>query len=72
METGRTVAGSVPVWRKYSLTVDEAADYFHIGRRKIRSLAEEDKQASWILWDGAHMRIKRVLFEQFLDSTNAV
>ena len=32
---------SAPVWEKYALTVSEAAAYFGIGEKKLRSIAEE-------------------------------
>ena len=32
-----------PVWRRYTLTVEEAAGYYHIGENKLRSLIDEGK-----------------------------
>lgn len=31
----------VPIWEKYTLTIEEAAKYFRIGEKKLRKLAEE-------------------------------
>ena len=32
----------VPIWEKYTLTVEEASKYFRIGEKKLRKLAEEN------------------------------
>ena len=28
----------IPVWRRYTLTIEEAARYYHIGEGKLRTL----------------------------------
>ena len=35
----------VPIWEKYTLTVEEASKYFRIGEKKLRKLAEENLDA---------------------------
>ena len=57
----------IPVWRKYTLSVQEAAKYFRIGNKKMRKLIEENPGANYILWNGTRPQIKRRLFEQYLD-----
>ena len=57
----------IPVWRKYTLSVQEAARYFRIGEKKMRKLIEENPDANYILWNGTRPQIKRRLFEQYLD-----
>ncbi len=32
----------VPIWEKYTLTIEEASKYFRIGKNKLRKLAEEN------------------------------
>ena len=32
----------VPIWEKYTLTIEEASKYFRIGEKKLRKLAEEN------------------------------
>lgn len=59
--------GDIPVWRKYTLSVQEAARYFRIGEKKMRKLIEENPGANYILWNGTRPQIKRKLFEQYLD-----
>ena len=31
----------IPVWEKYTLTIEEASRYFRIGENKLRRLREE-------------------------------
>ena len=39
----------IPVWEKYTLTIEEASRYFRIGENKLRRLAEENKDAGWLI-----------------------
>lgn len=57
----------IPVWRKYTLSVQEAAKYFHIGDNKLRKLIDENPDAEFILWNGSRPQIKRRVFEQCVD-----
>ena len=36
----------IPVWEKYTVTIEEASKYFRIGENKLRRLAEENKDAN--------------------------
>ena len=62
----------VPLWRKYTLSIGEAAEYFRIGINKLRNLANENKDADWILWNSNRAQIKRKKFEDFIDSVNYI
>lgn len=62
----------VPIWEKYTLTIEEAAKYFHIGQNKLRKLINENRNANFILWNGTRAQIKRYLFEGFIDQTEAI
>lgn len=62
----------VPVWNKYTLTVEEAAAYFRIGENKLRNLVAENPNAAYLLWNGNRVQFKRVLFEKFIDSLEAI
>ena len=42
----------IPVWEKYTLTIEEASKYFRIGENKLRRLAEENKDAGWLIMNG--------------------
>ena len=57
---------------KYALSIEEAAEYFHIGMKHLRELIKRDPNAKWALWNGTHVTIKRRLFEELLDTTNAI
>ncbi len=62
----------IPIWNKYTLSVEEAADYFRIGVKKLRALINDNKNAMWILWNGSRPQIKRKLFENFIDTLDYI
>ena len=51
----------VPIWEKYTLTIEEASKYFRIGEKKLRKLAEENLDAGWVIVNGNRVQIKRSL-----------
>ena len=57
----------VPIWEKYTLTIEEAAKYFRIGEKKLRKLAEENPDANWLIMNGNRIQIKRRQFEKVID-----
>lgn len=57
----------VPIWEKYTLTIEEAAVYFRIGESKLRRIVNENPDANYILWNGNRVQIKRKLFESYID-----
>ena len=62
----------VPIWEKYSLTVNEASAYFHIGDKKPREIIDDDPNADYILRIGNRHMIRRKKFEAFLDRQETV
>ena len=60
----------IPLWKKYTLSIEEAAQYFRIGENKLRQLIAENSTANWILWNGNRAQIKRNKFEQYIDSVS--
>ena len=62
----------VPIWEKYTLTIEEAAKYFRIGENKLRRLAEENLNAGWVLQNGNRLQIKRKKFEKLIDELDAI
>ena len=62
----------VPVWKKYTLTIEEASRYFHIGENKLRRLAEQNRHAEWLIMNGNRIQIKRRQFEQVIDKLDAI
>lgn len=62
----------IPVWEKYTLTIEEASSYFRIGENKLRRLAEENKNAKWLIMNGNRIQIKRRQFEQVIDKLDVI
>lgn len=63
---------NVPVWEKYTLSIDEAALYFKIGRDKLRKIIAENPDADFVLWNRTRAQIKRKKFEEYIDKLNAI
>ena len=63
---------NIPVWKKYTLSIEEAAAYFRIGEHKLRNLINENKNADYLLWNGKRVQIKRVKFEKYVDTLEAI
>lgn len=40
---------NIPVWKKYTLSIEEAAAYFRIGEHKLRNLINENKNADYLV-----------------------
>ena len=62
----------IPYWERYMLTIREAAEYFHIGEKKMRQIVEDYEGADFIIMNGNRTMIKRKSFERFLDSATVV
>jgi len=54
------------------LTVKQASDYFNIGARVIRALADADVDYSFHMYNGNRLMIKREAFENFLKTAQTV
>lgn len=63
---------TVPVWQKFTLTVEEAAVYFRIGENKLRQIMNENRNADFILWNGNRPQIKRQKFEEFINNLHNI
>ena len=66
------MANEIPYWEKYMLTLREAAEYFHIGEKKMRQIAYDNMDAKFLLESGNRIMIKRKLFEEFLDRASVI
>ena len=62
----------VPIWEKYTLTIEEASKYFRIGEKKLRKIAEENQTASWVIMNGNRVQIKRKQFAKIIDSLDVI
>lgn len=67
-----TSAFAIPVWEKYTLTIEEAARYFRIGEGKLRRLASEMPPPDWVVMNGNRVQVKRKAFERFIDATDVI
>ena len=61
----------VPISDKYSLSIKEAAQYFSIGVKKMRRLAE-DNLDDFAVYSGNRYLIIRAKFEKYLEKTSAI
>lgn len=66
------LTNDIPIWQKYTLTIEEAAMYFRVGENKLRKLISENEDATYILWNGNRPQIKRKKFEEFIDKINLI
>lgn len=62
----------LPWWQKYTLTLNEAAEYFGIGYKKLSAFVQEHADENFILWNGNRALIKRQQFEKYLDQKMSV
>ena len=58
----------LPWWQKYTLTLEEAAEYFGISYKKLRIFCKEHAGEEFILWNGNRALLKREQFEKYMDS----
>ena len=63
--------GIISINEKYLLTVKEAAEYFNIGIKKMRRLAE-DNIGRFAVYSGNRYLIIRPKFEQFLNNSSTI
>ena len=62
----------VRICEKYALTVAEAAIYFGIGEKKLRSMIEEYRHLGLLIQNGVEYTVKRQKFEAFLNDVYAI
>lgn len=57
---------TVPIWKKTTLTIREAAEYSNIGINKIESIIN-GPNCDFVLYVGKKRLVKRKQFEQFIE-----
>ena len=62
----------IPYWEKYMLTLREAAEYFHIGEKKMRQIVDDKMDAKFLLENGNRIMIKKILFEEYLNNASVI
>ena len=58
---------SLPWWQKYTLTLEEASEYFGISYKKLRIFCKEHADDDFLIWNGNRALIKREQFEKYID-----
>lgn len=58
-------SGCINISEKYNLTIQEAAEYFNIGEKKIRELIKEPG-CQFVLLNGKKILIKKKMMEDYL------
>jgi excisionase family DNA binding protein len=68
---GFTMKENMTAGEKYLLTIKEAGEYFNIGVKKMRRLAEENLGV-FSVYSGNRYLINRTKFEEFLCNTSTI
>lgn len=61
-----------PLNERYLLFIREAADYFGIGEKKLRRLAENNLYHGFAVYNGNRYMIIRKKLEEFLESAESI
>lgn len=67
-----TAKTEIPWWNKYTLSIQEAAEYFGIGQHRLREIVSEDYENKYHLMLGRTIKIKREQFEEFIKQVGQV
>ena len=62
----------IPIWEKYTLTIEEASKYFRIGEKNLLKRAEENLDAGGVIVNGNRVQIKRKQFEKIIDTLDEI
>lgn len=65
-------ANLVPVYRRYLMDIKEAAEFYHIGEKKLREMADIYASSGFVIMNGNRVLIKREKFEEFLDEATVL
>ena len=71
-ESLKVCDNNVRICEKYALTVTEAAAYFGIGEKKLRSMIVDYNHLGLFIQIGVKCMIKRQMFEDFLNEATAI
>ncbi len=72
MENSNGPVVELPWWQKYTLTLNEASEYFGIGYKKLKAFVESHPDEKFVLLNGNRLMIKRELFERYMDERMSV
>ena len=62
---------NVPIGEKFILTINEASEYFNLGRDKLYSLAKEHGN-NFVLHNGRNILLKRKQLEKYLEQNTYI
>ena len=54
-------------WQKYTLTLQEASQYFGISEKALRRFVKTHKNEDFLICIGSKVLIKRIAFEKYVD-----
>lgn len=67
----QALKNSVPLWKKATLTLHEAAAYSGIGIAKLREITDE-RGCKFVLWNGNKRLINRHLLDEYLEKSYSI
>ena len=67
-----TCEKQVQIKDKFCLAIDEAAEYFNIGEKKLRKIVADHIDSGFAIQNGVKVLIKRKRFEDFLEDITAL
>lgn len=62
----------IPIWKRYLLSVTEAAQFYHIGEKRLRQTVDIHPNGEFYLLVGNKVLFKKEQFEQFLAESTAI
>ena len=62
----------VLLWKKYALTLSEAAQYVGIGERKLQQIADDNRDTGIVIYNGVKLLFKRERFSEWLNEVNSI
>ena len=66
------MAIDIPIWKRYLLSVTEAAQFYHIGEKRLRQIVDIHPNGEFYLLVGNKVLFKKEKFEQFLAESTAI
>lgn len=63
---------TIPIWKRYLLSVTEAAQFYHIGEKRLRQIVDIHPNGEFYLLVGNKVLFKKEKFEQFLAESTAI
>lgn len=69
--SAESTSAAIPASEKYLLTIKEAAEYFNIGTKKLRRIAE-DRLGELAVFSGNRYLIVRPKFEEFVCNSSEI